>query len=47
MQGDDIFYADQNLAPDSTEPFSKNEVRYKFKAFLKVSSIKNSNNNFP
>lgn len=36
MQGDDIFFADQNLASDNAEPFSKNEVMFKFKTFLKV-----------
>lgn len=46
MQGDDIFFADQNLAPEAGESFSKNEVMFKFKTFLKVNFQENIFNFF-
>ena len=37
MQGDQIFFADQNLAQENFDVSSKSEVMHKFKHFLKVS----------
>ena len=37
LEGDEIFFADQNLINENPDQFNRNEVLKKFKHFLRVS----------